>query len=322
MRRIASLVVAIWLTAAGVAHAEGGAAAEGESLFSAKCTACHSIGGGARVGPDLQGVTARRSHEWLARFIAAPDQLIAAKDPIVVELLGQYNQIAMPNLGLTEDEVGKVIAYLAESGTAPPAAAPRPAVSPMAEPERLAPQSTILVLFLALTAVITIVFAAVASSTRAPAAVDVERAYALRRVLFFTGVTVVTALLVATIPLAPYVTADARADRVVYVAARQYDFVFSDEPITSAADLAQVPRISHLEIPAGTLVEFRVTSLDVTHGFGLYGPERQIIAQTQAMPGYFNRLLLRLDAPAQYHVFCLEYCASGHHLMRADLTVK
>jgi cytochrome c oxidase subunit 2 len=108
----------------------------------------------------------------------------------------------------------------------------------------------------------------------------------------------------------------------VYVAARQFDFVFSDEPIMSVADLAQVPRIDQLEIPAGALVEFRVTSLDVNHGFGLYGPGRQIIAQTQAMPGYFNRLLVRLAEPAQYKVLCLEYCAAGHHLMQTRLTVK
>jgi len=106
------------------------------------------------------------------------------------------------------------------------------------------------------------------------------------------------------------------------VAARQFDFVFSDEPITSAADLAQVPRIANLEVAAGTLVEFRVTSLDVTHGFALYGAERQIIAQTQAMPGYFNRLLVRFDEPAQYKVFCLEYCAAGHHLMQAQVAVN
>jgi cytochrome c oxidase subunit 2 len=43
-------------------------------------------------------------------------------------------------------------------------------------------------------------------------------------------------------------------------------------------------------LPAGSTVEFRLTSLDVTHGFGLYDPNRQIIAQTEAMPRCVTRL--------------------------------
>ena len=320
MRRIVLFAAAAVFAAAGVAHAEGAAA--GKLLFEQKCTACHTIGHGVRIGPDLQGVTARRSREWLLRFIAAPDRLIAAHDPIVTPLVRQFNQIQMPNLALTEGEVRQLVDYLEAAGGAVPAAAPQPAALPMAQPRLAAPQATILATFLAGTAVIVLVFVWIALSTRRPATVDVKRAYGLRRVFFIVGAAAVLVLLVATIPLAPYAKAGARADRVVYVAARQFDFVFSNEPITATADLAQVQRIDDLEIPAGTVVEFRVTSLDVSHGFGLYGPERQIIAQTQAMPGYFNRLLVRLDAPAQYQVFCLEYCAAGHHLMQTRLTVK
>jgi heme/copper-type cytochrome/quinol oxidase subunit 2 len=328
MRWIVSFVAAALLAAAGDAAATEADAqpaapsAEGRLLFEQKCTACHTIGQGVRIGPDLQGVTARRSREWLLRFVAAPDQLIAAKDPIVTPLVKQFNQIQMPNLALTEGEVRQLVDYLTVAGGAAPAAAPQPAPVPLAQPPLAAPQATILAIFLASSAVIALVFAWIALSTRTPATVDVKRAYGLRRVLFIVGATCVVVLLVATMPLAPYARAGARAERVVYVAARQFDFVFSDEPITSTADLAQVQRIDNLEIPAGTLVEFRVTSLDVSHGFGLYGPERQIIAQTQAMPGYFNRLLVRLAAPAQYRVFCLEYCAAGHHLMQTRLVVK
>lgn len=344
MRWIVSIVAAVLLAAAGFAPAAGvtaatvavagsGAAteagaepaapsAEGKLLFEQKCTACHTLGSGVRVGPDLQGVTARRSREWLLEFIAAPDKLIAAQDPSITPLVKQFSPIQMPNLALTAGEVQQLVDYLTVAGSAAQAAAPQPAPVPMAQPQLAAPQATILSIFLACSAVIALVFTWIALSTRAPATVDVKRAYGLRRVFFIVGATAAVVLLIATIPLVPYAQAGAKADRVVYVAARQFDFVFSNEPITSIADLAQVQRIDNLEIPAGMLVEFRVTSLDVSHGFGLYGPERQIIAQTQAMPGYFNRLQVRLDAPAQYKVFCLEYCASGHHLMQTHLAVK
>ena len=321
MRRIVLFAAAALLSASALVHAES-TSADGQLLFEQKCTACHTIGGGARVGPDLQGVTTRRTREWLSSFIAAPDRLIAARDPIVMPLLKQFNQIPMPNLALAESEVRTLVDYLeAEDSTAAASAPPVP-VAPMQQPSLIAPQSTFLTLFLAFTVVIAVVFVWIGLSTRLPASVDVKRAYGIRRVFFIVGTTAAVVLLVATVPLAPYARAGARADRGVYVAARQFDFVFSDEPITSAADLAQVPRIANLEVAAGTLVEFRVTSLDVTHGFALYGAERQIIAQTQAMPGYFNRLLVRFDEPAQYKVFCLEYCAAGHHLMQAQVAVN
>jgi cytochrome c oxidase subunit 2 len=326
MRWTALLILAVLLAAGGTARADDGVAAAtgavapGKIIFEQKCSACHTIGGGNQVGPDLSGVTQRRPEDWLLRFITAPDKLIAAKDPTATALVKQFNQIVMPNLGLTDGEARSLLDHLRAARV--PAAAPQPAPLPMSQPALASPQSIILELFLVLTAIIVLVFVWIGLSTGSPADVDVKRAYVLRRVFFVTGAAALVALLVATIGRVPYATAGARPERIVYVAARQFDFVFSDEPIMSVADLAQVSRIDQLEIPAGALVEFRVTSLDVNHGFGLYGPGRQIIAQTQAMPGYFNRLLVRLAEPAQYKVLCLEYCAAGHHLMQTRLTVK
>ncbi|MBS0400103.1 MAG: c-type cytochrome [Proteobacteria bacterium] len=327
MRCIASLVLALSFMTVGPVFAQVGAtagadsAATGKALFEQRCTACHTIGGGVRVGPDLAGVTQRVSEDWMVRFIMEPDKVIASKDPTAMALVKQFNQIQMPNLGVTQDEARAIIAHLRSAAATAPAE-PAPAPVAMSQPPLASPQAGILELFLIITVVIAAVFVWVGFSTRTPHDVDVKRAYGLRRVFFIGSVVAVVALLVATIPMAPYAKSTASADRIVYVAARQFDFVFSDEPITAPADLSQVRRIDQLEIPAGSMVEFRVTSLDVNHGFGLYGPQRQIIAQTQAMPGYFNRLRVRLTEPAQYKVLCLEYCASGHHLMQTHLTVK
>jgi mono/diheme cytochrome c family protein len=51
----------------------------GKRLFETVCIACHTIGGGVRIGPDLQGVTERRDRAWLVRFISDPERVIGAK---------------------------------------------------------------------------------------------------------------------------------------------------------------------------------------------------------------------------------------------------
>lgn len=84
----------------------------GQTIFETQCTACHSIGAGDRVGPDLQGVTGRRDEAWLARWIAEPDKVLAEGDPIATQLLADFNNVPMPNLQLSTADVQNVIAYL------------------------------------------------------------------------------------------------------------------------------------------------------------------------------------------------------------------
>ncbi len=319
--RFVALLVAAAAFAAGAARAAE-PADEGRLLFEQKCTACHTIGAGDRVGPDLRGVTDRVSQDWLLTFITAPEKMIAAKDEVAVRLYEKYNRIVMPTLGLKQSEAQALFAYLRAAGAAPAAATPAAQAVELPSAELGSTQKTVLVVFLVLAAVIMLAFFWIALSTRDPADVDVKRAYSLRAGLFVVAVGVLAALLIATLPGAPYAAQAAKADRVVYVAARQFEFIFSDQPVTSTADLGRVPTRTHLELPAGTLVEFRVTALDVNHGFGIYGPQHQLVAQTQAMPGYVNRLLVRLPQSGEYKVFCLEYCAAGHHLMQAGLTVR
>ncbi|MBZ5538605.1 MAG: SCO family protein [Acidobacteriia bacterium] len=85
----------------------------GQYLFATRCSACHSIGHGASVGPDLLGVTTVRSRAWLSRFLTVPDQMLTERDPIATALYKQYNQVQMPNLHLNEGEVNAILGYLA-----------------------------------------------------------------------------------------------------------------------------------------------------------------------------------------------------------------
>jgi protein SCO1/2 len=85
---------------------------KGQYLFSTRCAACHTIGNGDKVGPDLLGVTSVRDRAWLSRIITEPDALIAEKDPIATALFKKYREIRMPRLGLPDADVNTLIEFM------------------------------------------------------------------------------------------------------------------------------------------------------------------------------------------------------------------
>jgi nitrite reductase (NO-forming) len=85
-------------------------AVAGKLAFESKCLACHTMGQGKKLGPDLAGVTKLRSDAWLARWLKAPDEMLKT-DPIAKKLLQEYNNIPMPNQSLTDAEVRQFIRY-------------------------------------------------------------------------------------------------------------------------------------------------------------------------------------------------------------------
>lgn len=88
------------------------AAELGQKIFSDQCAPCHTIGRGKLVGPDLAGVTTRREESWLTRQIKDPERMIAEKDPIALQLLKQSSNVPMATLGLSDEQVAAVIAFL------------------------------------------------------------------------------------------------------------------------------------------------------------------------------------------------------------------
>lgn len=81
-------------------------------LFFSRCTACHTVGEGVRVGPDLLGVTTRRTPEWIRTFLKSPAAALAAKDPIALELLAKH-KIQMPEQNLAPAEIDGLLAWFA-----------------------------------------------------------------------------------------------------------------------------------------------------------------------------------------------------------------
>ncbi|HXC41771.1 MAG TPA: multicopper oxidase domain-containing protein [Burkholderiales bacterium] len=85
-------------------------AVKGKQAFESKCLACHSIGQGRKLGPDLAGVTKRRSDDWLARWLKSPEQMLQT-DAEAKVMLKEANNIPMPNQNLTQQEIGQYIKF-------------------------------------------------------------------------------------------------------------------------------------------------------------------------------------------------------------------
>ena len=165
------------------------------------------------------------------------------------------------------------------------------------------------------------VFATVALSTRRSAATDYGKANGLRLLAFGVLGAILVIFLVLTLPHLPY-AADARApDHIVHAVGKQYAWSLTEQsgPTLATWDKDFSPTVT---VPAGAPVEFRVTTLDVNHGFSLYAPDGHLVAQTQAMPGYVNRLRVTFDQPGTYTVLCLEFCGMSHHRMRGVVDVR
>jgi protein SCO1/2 len=102
---------------------------KGQYIFATRCAACHTIGNGDKVGPDLLGVTSVRDRAWLTRMISEPDKLLEEKDPIATALFKQYKEIRMPRLNLQEVDVNTLIEFMkiqaASAGSAQKAGTPK-----------------------------------------------------------------------------------------------------------------------------------------------------------------------------------------------------
>ncbi|MFL5311031.1 MAG: SCO family protein [Myxococcales bacterium] len=89
----------------------------GEFLFKSRCAACHTVGRGDAVGPDLSNVTQRRDPAWLSQYIATPDQVLAGGDPIAKELFAKYKSVRMPNLDMSAEETTAVLSYIEQQSS-------------------------------------------------------------------------------------------------------------------------------------------------------------------------------------------------------------
>ncbi len=108
-----------------------GWAASGEQVFQTNCTACHTIGSGRLVGPDLAGVHDRRTQQWMETFVKSSQSMVKGGDADAIALFEKFNKIVMPDFALSDGQIKAVLGHIksASSGDKTQAAAePTPAV--------------------------------------------------------------------------------------------------------------------------------------------------------------------------------------------------
>jgi cytochrome c oxidase subunit 2 len=182
-------------------------------------------------------------------------------------------------------------------------------------------QSIAITTFLIWSAITAAIFVFVARSGRSPGELPLK-AYKRNRVIFLAGLSAAAVLLLfLTLPLTPYPDEGVVPDRVIYVSGKQFAFKLSDKPISREDALDDEVFLSIKPIRAGELVEFRISAVDVTHGFSIYDRAGRVLTQTQAMTGYVNRLRHRFSESGVYPVLCFEFCGIGHHTMKTQLEV-
>ncbi len=160
------------------------------------------------------------------------------------------------------------------------------------------------IILVGLLALIFIKYALSASSSSAEYAPIQKNAYSLRKKLFILFLLVVIPVIGFTLTKVPYVS-DPVASKTVNAIGYQWYW-----------------KIDDMTAKVGEHVLYKVTSADVNHGFAIYDPDMNVLAQTQAMPDYENNLLVNFPKAGTYKVLCLEYCGLAHHAMVAEITVS
>jgi mono/diheme cytochrome c family protein len=98
-------------------------APDGAQLFT-PCQACHTIGKGKLIGPDLKDVTQRRDKEWLHKFIKNSQAVVQSGDAYAVKLFESHNKIPMPPFAYSDEQIDAVLSFIGNYNASQPAAAP------------------------------------------------------------------------------------------------------------------------------------------------------------------------------------------------------
>lgn len=89
-----------------------GRANEGEQLFKTTCFACHTIGKGRLVGPDLLNISEKRSQDWLISFIKSSTSMIKSGDAEATSIASEYNNLLMPDNAYSDVQIISILEYI------------------------------------------------------------------------------------------------------------------------------------------------------------------------------------------------------------------
>jgi cytochrome c oxidase subunit II len=75
---------------------------------------------------------------------------------------------------------------------------------------------------------------------------------------------------------------------------------------------------AEIRVPAGALVTFTATSIDVLHGLHVEGTRLNMML----IPGQISRLNHTFREPGERLIICHEFCGVGHHFMYGRVIVE
>ena len=89
----------------------------GSKVFAAKaCVGCHTVGKGRLAGPDLAGLLERRTETWARTWLKDPTPMFET-DSTAKAMLKEFNNVKMPNMKLTEEQIDQLLHYIVETGS-------------------------------------------------------------------------------------------------------------------------------------------------------------------------------------------------------------
>lgn len=108
--KLKSIVITVSMTVCSLAVS----AQDGATVFKQTCSACHTIGKGKLVGPDLKGVTTKRSEEWIINFVKDAKSF-SEKDADAKAMVAEYGYPMPPPVNVTDADIKAVIKFISES---------------------------------------------------------------------------------------------------------------------------------------------------------------------------------------------------------------
>jgi mono/diheme cytochrome c family protein len=116
-------LVSLWL----LLPVPGALAQDTAAFYKRKCGACHSIGGGRLLGPDLKDVESRKDRKWLKQFLLNPKATLDQGDAYGKQILSEAHGMVMPKVsGIDEAMADALLDFIAGGGAAADSGAEKP----------------------------------------------------------------------------------------------------------------------------------------------------------------------------------------------------
>ncbi|MBI4478482.1 MAG: c-type cytochrome [Acidobacteria bacterium] len=82
------------------------------TFFQENCALCHTIGGGASLGPDLKDIHKSVDREWFVRFVMDPEASIGQGDARALAIQQEFGGIVMPTIEMSRAQAEAIFLWL------------------------------------------------------------------------------------------------------------------------------------------------------------------------------------------------------------------